>query len=567
MKPPIYLWIVLFLVTSSINAYAGITLTYQNPTDVNNANVARNYTFINVTTNATNPVRFRFFANVSGSWTETPIWDNTTLIAWINCNNITNTNRTYQEDLSNYKSNATCSDGALRNSCPLPNSSRFMWGKSCGFDSARDKSWAIADADYLDISNAFTLCTWFLVNTNGMDAMITHRGGGFSNFAYGATTSSTPDGHISNYDNTAEIISSFLPANDTWYYHCMIIDGTTVKFYTFGNLTDTMVGNSPPGTTGRLFFGHTDNAGSNGLYGLLDEPKLWSKVFNNTEVNLSQYVVGYRIGNSWMVNFSQLKNGTYSYYVCLNSSESGESNSVCTSSRVVNMGPVTNDVTPPKTTNYNLTNANCTVWNIDRNIPCNTSSLTPTVKFDTDESAYCAIAASALGILDKNHTDMGESRQCTGPSAGEGTQTHSCTVTNQDSIVYESSYIYISCKDENGNQNSTSTSGPLKLNVTELETTARDSIELGISNALLSGYSIYNDQKLYARNAANSQSVGVFDKVAKKLSKIWAFNRIGVADNNVNMFNVTPVLFTFEFANKTSTYITNQTELLINATK
>jgi hypothetical protein len=140
-------------------------------------------------------------------------------------------------------------------------------------------------------------------------------------------------------------------------------------------------------------------------------------------------------------------------------------------------------------------------------------------------------------------------------------------LTTQDELINETSYLFISCKDLTENQNRTSTSGPLRVNITDLEQTARNAIEVGIANSLLGGYSTYTDQKIYARNSANNQSVGSFDKVAKKLNKIWAFNRIGISDSHVNMFNLTPVLYTLEFANTTSARITNLTELLINATK
>jgi len=113
----------------------------------------------------------------------------------------------------------------------------------------------------------------------------------------------------------------------------------------------------------------------------------------------------------------------------------------------------------------------------------------------------------------------------------------------------------------------TSTSDALSLSITGLESASRTYIGLGIQNALLSGYTNYTDLQIYARNLSNAQVKGTFDRVAKKGSKMWAFNRIGVSDSHVNMFNLTPVLYTLEFANKTSGYITNQTERLINATK
>ena len=220
---------------------------------------------------------------------------------------------------------------------------------------------------------------------------------------------------------------------------------------------------------------------------------------------------------------------------------------------------VPNDTTPPNITGYSDQGSSCTNWNTDPSNPCNTSDTTPALYFNTSELAFCAI-----GLSNVNYTAMGSSRSCT---VGEGQTEHACELTPQDELVYDNSTVFLSCKDASNNQNITSTSGPLKLSITGLEAACRNSIELGIRNSLSSGYTIYTEQKIYARNSANSQSVGVFDKAIKKLSKIWAFNRIGASDSHVNMVNITPVLYTLEFANKTSVNITNQVELLLNSTK
>lgn len=223
-------------------------------------------------------------------------------------------------------------------------------------------------------------------------------------------------------------------------------------------------------------------------------------------------------------------------------------------------GSAASDTTPVEITFYNLTvGAGCTNWNTDKNNPCNTSDLTPTVSFNTSENAWCSIGASNL-----NYTNMTSSRNCDG---GEGTLKHSCELKSQDQLVYEDSYIYISCRDANYNENSTSTSGALRVNATDLESVSKDSIETGIRNALISNYALYTDQKVYARNSANNQAVGRFDKVVKKLNQIWAINRIGAYESFVNMFNITPTLYTLEITNKTSVQIINETELLINSTK
>lgn len=232
-----------------------------------------------------------------------------------------------------------------------------------------------------------------------------------------------------------------------------------------------------------------------------------------------------------------------------------------------NSGP---DIIASGITYYNLTvGSGCESWNTDKNIACNTSIERPTIQFNTTEIAWCAISANGTSTRGINYTEMGSSRNCTGAASGEGTTEHLCQVPLQDELVYETSYMYISCKDEFNNMNKSgeSTSGPLKLNVTSLDTTFADSIRLGTSNSLSNTYTLYTDQKIYARNSANNQTLGTFDKTVKKLSKIWAFNRIGIFDSHVNMFNITPVLYTLELSNKTSSNITLEVEKLINSTK
>lgn len=222
------------------------------------------------------------------------------------------------------------------------------------------------------------------------------------------------------------------------------------------------------------------------------------------------------------------------------------------------------EATPPEinASTYNMTSeggAGCTNWRTNRSNPCPTSDTTPTVTFATNEPARCAI-----GISDSNYTSLGSSRNCTD---GQLTQSHICTLDYQDELFYETSYFYIGCQDVFGNENRTSTSGALRINVTSLETIAKNSIELGIGNSLSTGYTLFTDQKVYARNSANNQTVGTFDKVVKKLNKIWTFNWLGPSESRINLFNITPVLYSLEFANKTNLTITQQVELLINATK
>ncbi len=224
--------------------------------------------------------------------------------------------------------------------------------------------------------------------------------------------------------------------------------------------------------------------------------------------------------------------------------------------------PAAPDTTPPELSLYNMTSEGgegCTNWRTDKTNPCSTGDTTPTVSLTTNENAFCAIGVSNL-----NYTNMGSSRNCTG---GEGTMDHTCTLTPQDELTFEDSTIYISCKDSSGNENLTSSSGALSLTITGLEAVSEATIGVGVQNALLSGYTNYTNQQIYARKLDGTQDFGTFDWVAKKGNKVWAFNHITKGEEHVGMFNLTPVLYVLEMANITNSTIINTVELMINATK
>ena len=215
----------------------------------------------------------------------------------------------------------------------------------------------------------------------------------------------------------------------------------------------------------------------------------------------------------------------------------------------------------PQIDSYNMTSeGGCTYWNTNKNNACSTTDTTPTVFIKTDIDAYCAI-----GIQDLNYNNLGENRSC----SGGGTKAHTCTLTAQESLKETTSYLYIGCKNLAGNQGSSSTSGALNITilVVNIESSSRDAIEAGIQAALTSGYTIYTDQKIYARNSANQQAVGVFDKVVKWMNKIWAFNYIAGSDSYSNMFNITPVLYTLEMQNISFAAINSTVYQLITSTK
>ena len=219
--------------------------------------------------------------------------------------------------------------------------------------------------------------------------------------------------------------------------------------------------------------------------------------------------------------------------------------------------------TPPQITFYNMTSEGgegCTNWNTAKSNACTTSDATPTIFIRTNELSTCAIGASNL-----NYTMLGSNRTC----SGGGSEEHTCTLTSQDELKEEISFIYIGCQDLFGHENLTSTSGALKMSIftSDLESRGRYGIETGAQAALTSGYTIYTNQKVYARNSANQQSIGTFDKDVKRMNKIWAFNFLTGNDTVVGMFNITPVLYTLEIRNMTNSTVNTTIYNFIQATR
>ena len=219
---------------------------------------------------------------------------------------------------------------------------------------------------------------------------------------------------------------------------------------------------------------------------------------------------------------------------------------------------------PPEITFYNMTSeggSGCSVWNSNKSIACNTSDSTPTLFIRTNEQASCRI-----GISDLNYTNMGSSREC----AGGGTLSHTCTLISGDALTQDNSNLYVGCKDIGNNENRTSTSGALKIifNSSVLsETSARLAMDTGIQNALLSGYTTYPDTKIYVRNFANNQAVGTFDRVVKKVDKIWAFNYLTGSEQATNVFNITPALYVLDMRNMSWSNINTTVYNFISNTK
>ena len=218
------------------------------------------------------------------------------------------------------------------------------------------------------------------------------------------------------------------------------------------------------------------------------------------------------------------------------------------------------DTTPPVLSEFNCTS--CDVPNGDTSSPYETEDTTPTFRFNTSENAYCAI-----GKYDQNYTTMGASRNCSGEG---GTKGHSCSLTVQDRFNSTgNNNIYISCRDDSYNENKTSSSGPLMMNILGASETGGDgAIDIGIAASEIGGTAtIYSNKRVSARNLANDQFTGLFDRVAVKDNKRWAFNYVSSEESPITeLFNISPILYVLQLQNETNETITDQVGKLINST-
>jgi len=220
------------------------------------------------------------------------------------------------------------------------------------------------------------------------------------------------------------------------------------------------------------------------------------------------------------------------------------------------------DTTPPVISLYNCTSCSPP----DTVEPFNTTDTTPTFKITTNEDALCAIAD-----VDKNYTAMVDGaysyRNCT----NTGGQQHNCTLHPNDALILnETDYVYFGCRDNSGNENLTSTSGPQEISMTtaEVETEGESAIRAGIdTSAIGPSPTIYDNQRVYIRNLNNVQKTGIFDRLAFYGNKRWAFNYITSIEDPIDgLFNITPAFYTAEYQETTYQLINDSVRKMINET-
>jgi len=200
---------------------------------------------------------------------------------------------------------------------------------------------------------------------------------------------------------------------------------------------------------------------------------------------------------------------------------------------------------------------NCTSCNPptgDTVAPYTTNDTTPTFTFTTSDVASCRIAD-----MNWNYTIMGSSRDCAG---GQGTTSHTCTLTAQDELNAPTSYVHIGCSDGDTRY---ANSGALEMELTSFVNNASAAIDIGIQNSIVwPQATVYNDQQVYLRDLSNNQVLATIDRVVSYGNKRWLLN---YEDNTtLGLFNITPVVYVLDMKNLTFSQIRTLVAALINST-
>lgn len=213
-----------------------------------------------------------------------------------------------------------------------------------------------------------------------------------------------------------------------------------------------------------------------------------------------------------------------------------------------------------KQSTYNVTTAssNGTVWRLSTSNNVNTTDPTPTVTFNTTDIANCSISKNNW-----NYTAM-VTNDSTTKCGTVDTTNMSCTLPDTQALAIGAQSIYIACRSASGDD--TSNSGALAITFFIDEPTMRSYMDSAITN-VLGNPTIYTDQQIYLRRLNGSQYMATYDKVAVSGQQRWAFNFLTGSDAYQNVGNLTPVLYTYETTNISTTQLQTEIEEFIRATQ
>jgi len=305
------------------------TITYVAPTDSNNTNVARNYTYINVTTSDTNQ---------GSSFID---W-NRSLVGWWRLEGNALDSSTYGNNGTAYFDTGSywTSGGKLGQGI------RFVSGD--GGAAGLTDVVVVPDRDSLDLdlSKNFTIETWFKPATYSCTAILRkdsqfelYRCAGAGS---GITIRLWNPGTV---DNTGSIAIS----DGSWAHIVVTYDkpNTALKMYVNGAEAGSWsISGTPAATTGDVGLGAYPS-GQFSINGTLDDVKFYSRAISIKEINASYNAGSYRLEN----NFTNLATGTYTYKA-YTQDLAGNTNSEQERTFIVNSAPVMNSSTIAPSTAY-----------------------------------------------------------------------------------------------------------------------------------------------------------------------------------------------------------------------
>ncbi|MFA5797797.1 MAG: LamG-like jellyroll fold domain-containing protein, partial [Candidatus Woesearchaeota archaeon] len=267
------------------------TIAFVSPTDDNNSNINRVYSFVNT--------------SVSDASSTTALLDwNRSLVGWWRFNNATDF-----KDYSSYGNNGTNSGSAYTNA------GKFGGGRS--FDGA---------SNYITVpplnspSGALTLSVWISTYGKGgttYQGILDTTNSGYTGFhlRLGASDNKVRFA-VSGVSADKTMTSITNLNNNTWYHITATWDGTMnangMKIYINGILDaqDTATTNPPINASRNLVIGAEGSLGSAVFFnGSIDDVQIYSRALSPQEINASYNAGTYRLYN----NFTSLAEGQYNY--------------------------------------------------------------------------------------------------------------------------------------------------------------------------------------------------------------------------------------------------------------
>ncbi len=367
-----------------------------------------------------------------------------------------------------------------------------------------------------------TISIWvkYTATTNFMNIM--HVSNTAPNFIWGVNWGST--GNINVGLNSADVTISGSYNDGNWHNLVTRIYSNNNSFEVF--VDGAYKGRQTIGTyslsNSYFYLGYQESTSGRDYTGYMDEFYIWNRTLSNSEI-LELNSTFYPFPSSSDI---YVANNTFSNYSINFTSEGGQNCGYGTLGQYVACGP--------------------------------TDEETPTFKFKTQGYATCKLWNESLNYTSLNNKNISD-------CATTGYYDHVCTFPSP--LLEATHTLYISCKNSDNTQlNNFSLSPSNSFNITINVSAAIDgAITEGITNSVVwPGATLYTNQQVYLRNLNNQQVLGRVDKVVVYGNQRWLIN---YDSSTLNLFNLTPVVYSLEMANITTIQIKSRVAQFINLTK